>query len=265
VQDDPYASPITIGALPPRFGLLDDSPDRWTKFKSEISTLNLEAPSGTLYKVFFLGRHGEGYHNVAEAKYGTKAWDEYWAKLDGDGELLWGPDPDLTDIGTGQAAMAHALWKAEIAADLPLPEKLYCSPMTRALRTHSITFNGIIVNDNHKTVILENCREEYGDHTCDKRRNRSFIQSAYPHFEIEESFSEEDQLWTSERESAEHVASRAKDVLDRIFNTDTEQFISITAHGGIINAFLRVIGRQHYALPTGGLLPVVIKSTIHAR
>jgi hypothetical protein len=25
--------------------------------------------------VLFLGRHGEGYHNVAEAKYGTAAWD----------------------------------------------------------------------------------------------------------------------------------------------------------------------------------------------
>lgn len=28
--------------------------------------------------------------------------------------------------------------------------------------------------------------------------------------------------------------------------------ISITAHGGIINAFLEVIGRERYSLPTGG-------------
>jgi hypothetical protein len=25
--------------------------------------------------VLFLGRHGEGVHNVAEKRYGTKAWD----------------------------------------------------------------------------------------------------------------------------------------------------------------------------------------------
>lgn len=64
-------------------------------------------------------------------------------------------DPNLTEIGTGQAAMAHALWKAELADGLPLPEKLYCSPMSRALQTHSITFVGIIVDENCKTVVLE--------------------------------------------------------------------------------------------------------------
>jgi hypothetical protein len=25
--------------------------------------------------IFAVGRHGEGYHNLAEAFYGTKAWD----------------------------------------------------------------------------------------------------------------------------------------------------------------------------------------------
>jgi broad specificity phosphatase PhoE len=262
-QDDPRASPQVIGALPPHIGLLDNSPDRWTSFTSKISLLNREATSGTQYKVLFLGRHGEGYHNVAEAKYGTEAWNEYWSKLDGDGELAWGPDPDLTDTGKDQAAMAHTSWIEELAFGLPLPEKLYCSPMTRALQTHAITFNGII-DKSYKTVVLENCREEYGEHTCDKRKSRSLIQSAFPDVKLEDTFTEEDQLWTPEREPEEHVISRAKNVLDRIFTIDTEQFISITAHGGIINAFLRVIGRQHYGLLTGGLLPVVIKSTVYA-
>lgn len=177
--------------------------------------------------------------------------------------MIWGPDPDLTDVGKDQALMAHNSWKAELAFGLPLPEKFYCSPMTRALRTHTIIFNGI-VGETPKTVILENCREEYGDHTCDKRKSRSLIQSAFPDVKLEDTFTEEDQLWTPEREPEEHVISRAKNVLDRIFTIDTEQFISITAHGGIINAFLRVIGRQHYGLLTGGLLPVVIKSTVYA-
>jgi len=154
--------------------------------------------------------------------------------------------------------MAHNSWKAELAFGLPLPEKFYCSPMTRALRTHTIIFNGI-VGETPKTVILENCREEYGEHTCDKRKNRSFIQSEFPQFELADSFTEQDQLWTTDRELKEHVTSRAKDVLDRIFNADVEQ-----SHGGIINAFLRVIGRQDHVLPTGGLLPVVIKSIVHA-
>lgn len=37
--------------------------------------------------------------------------------------------------------------------------------------------------------------------------------------------------------------------------------IGITAHGGFINGFLTAVGRVHYALPTGGVLPVVVKCT----
>jgi len=227
--------------------------------------LNQEAPEGTHFKVFFLGRHGQGHHNVGEKKYGTEAWDQYWSKLNGDGELIWGPDPDLTDIGVRQAEEAHAAWNAETSLEIgiPLPEKLYCSPMTRAMRTHVITFEGIIADVHTKTIILENCREEYGEHTCDKRKSRTFIHSEFPQFNIEESFTEEDELWTTERESQEHVAMRAKVVLDAIFGADVEQFISIVAHGGIINAILRVVGRPNYALPTGGVLPIVIKATTH--
>lgn len=29
----------------------------------------------THYKLFFLGRHGEGWHNAAETFYGTPAWN----------------------------------------------------------------------------------------------------------------------------------------------------------------------------------------------
>jgi len=71
--------------------------------------------------------------------------------------------------------------------------------------------------------LVQNCREEYGEHTCDKRKSRSFIQSEFPQFELADSFTEQDQLWTTDRELKEHVTSRAKDVLDRIFNADVEQ------------------------------------------
>jgi len=43
----------------------------------EIEGLNSTRSESVSYKVFFLGRHGEGNHNVAESKYGQKAWDEY--------------------------------------------------------------------------------------------------------------------------------------------------------------------------------------------
>jgi hypothetical protein len=99
----------------------------------------------------------------------------YWSKLYGDGELTWGrtcivfsildnkahvrnlADPDLTDIGMRQAMDAHAAWEAErqLEVGIPLPEKLYCSPMTRALHTHIITFKGIITEENRKRLVSE--------------------------------------------------------------------------------------------------------------
>jgi hypothetical protein len=30
---------------------------------------------GIQYKVLFMGRHGEGWHNAAESFYGTPAWN----------------------------------------------------------------------------------------------------------------------------------------------------------------------------------------------
>ncbi|KZP29798.1 phosphoglycerate mutase-like protein [Athelia psychrophila] len=259
-QDDPFAQPTVIGALPPRFGLLDDSPDRWSTFKQKISQLNANANDGAVYKVFYLGRHGQGFHNVAEARYGTKLWNEYWAALNGDGELVWGPDPLLTDVGEEQAKEAHAAWAAEIPSGALLPEKLYTSPMTRAMHTNDITFEGLYAGSRPTVTIVENCREHYGKHTCDKRQTRTRIHADFPQLIFEEGFAEEDELWTPVRETEAHIDERARKVLDRVFDQDPETFISITAHGGIVNGILRVIGRNDYALPTGGVLPVVIKA-----
>ena len=77
---------------------------------------------------------------------------------------------------------------------------------------------------------MQNCREEYGEHTCDKRRSRTFIHSAFPQFEIEDGLTEEDELWTPTRELEEHLAIRAKAILDRIFDADVEQCTSPLAH-----------------------------------
>lgn len=40
---------------------------QWQKFEKQVEALNANAPSDTVYKVFWLGRHGEGYHNAAES------------------------------------------------------------------------------------------------------------------------------------------------------------------------------------------------------
>ena len=37
--------------------------------------LNSKADLNTAYKVLFMGRHGEGFHNAAESYYGTPSWN----------------------------------------------------------------------------------------------------------------------------------------------------------------------------------------------
>ncbi|KAK7453401.1 putative phosphoglycerate mutase pmu1 [Stygiomarasmius scandens] len=282
LQDD-STDPSAIGALPPRFGLIDDSPQRWKLLQSKIRQMNeTDSSLAVSYKVIIFGRHGQGWHNVGEAKYGTKAWDEYWSKLDGDGEITWGPDPELTPLGEEQARSVTDAWRAEIPFSIPIPKRSarICSPMTRALNTYLLTFafeNGMDgLGENNNPVILENCREEYGEHTCDKRRTKTYLKEIFSNFDIKggisvdegvfKEFSENDELWQADhRETKTHVMARAKAVLDHIFSSEemeNQDFISITAHGGIINGFLNAMGRESYALPTGGVIPVVVKSTV---
>ena len=64
-------------------------------------------------------------------------------------------DPDLAALGRLQAVEVNNLWKTEIAAHIPLPQKVYSSPLTRALRTNAITFEGIPLSDNAITIVAE--------------------------------------------------------------------------------------------------------------
>lgn len=246
-------------------GLLDDSPERWAKFRAKMAEMNEELSSKNAeVKVFFFARHGQGWHNVAEAKYGTWCWDTVMSKRNGDGEITWGPDPELTEIGINQAVEAKHGWQAELPFNITLPERLYSSPLTRAMDTLRITFEEIVIADtegNRSVMVLESCREENGVHTCDKRRNHSWIHARFPDLDFEEGFEEEDALWDPEiRETKAEVADRARKVLDYIFERDTSStYISVTAHGGIINGFLQAIGRDPLGLSTGGVLAIVIK------
>ncbi|KIM49773.1 hypothetical protein M413DRAFT_438906 [Hebeloma cylindrosporum] len=259
-HDDVERSPLP--AVPERFGLKDSAPDRWETFFQSVRRLNAERPDGVFHKFFLLSRHGQGYHNVAEAKYGTQAWDDYWSKLNGDDKIVWGPDPLLTPTGKDQAHAIQHAWSTETSFGLPPPHRRYCSPLSRALDTSDIIFGTEGIHP-HPVLVVENCREENGVHTCDKRKTRSYIESYKPSFAIEDTLTETDELWSKDiRETKKQVAERAEKVLDRIFDENQDEiFISITAHGGWINGFLTAIGRNVYPLPTGGVLPVLVKGT----
>ncbi|CAE6416868.1 unnamed protein product [Rhizoctonia solani] len=257
LQTNLKAEPGTIGPNPDAFGLINgDSKTSWSDFKAKITNLQQGAPKGTKYVVCWFGRHGQGWHNVGEAKYGTEEWDRKWSLLNGDDDITWGPDPELTDLGKQQASQAHQ------------PTILFSSPFSRAALTLDITFSGILTHMKDGTglrpYIMENLREMNGEHTCDKRNPKSRTHEMYPEFDFEPGFTEQDELWTPDhRETVPEIESRLKVALDEIFGSllsKNDIFISITAHSGTIAAALRVLGHREYVLPTGGVIPVVIQA-----
>lgn len=202
--------------------------------------------------------------NVGEAKYGTKAWDDYWSKLDGDGELFW-DDAHLTDKGKNQAKDNNAFLKRQFDEQkMPYPARYYSSPLYRCLQTANFTYSNIDLpsDKSFKPLIKEMMREVMGEHTCDRRSTKSVIHEAFPWADIESGFTEKDELWQADhRETHDEHDVRTQSLLGDVFEHDENLFISFTSHSGAIASLQRVLGHREFRVPTGGMMPFLIKRT----
>ena len=234
---------------------------RWQRFEQHLDSLNSDAPAGTTYRLLFLGRHGQGYHNVGESYYGTEMWDCYWSTLDGNKTVTWS-DAKLTEIGKDQAYEAHDFWEQMIKEqNMKTPDSFYDSPLDRAIETANITFTGVVSPETYKPTIKEMLREGNGVHTCDRRSSRTTIASRWPDYKIEKGFSEDDELWKPDlRESHTAMTERLRRLLDDVFQHDQSTWISMTAHSGTIMAILNAVGHRKFPLQTGGVIPVLVEA-----
>jgi broad specificity phosphatase PhoE len=271
MQDEKDTDPATFDFKTHAFGLIPRPYDTdssapssahsdWARFTHYLSTLNAATPEFTSYRLLFLGRHGQGFHNVAESFYGTELWDCYYSTLDGNETVSWS-DAHLTSIGQTQAGEAHDTWVKTVKEQgIQTPQSFYVSPLDRAIETCDITFDGVSDFKNVKRTVKEMLREGNGVHTCDRRSSRAHIAKRWPRYEIEEGFSEEDELWKAElRESIPALEQRLKGLLDDVFEHDDNTWISMTAHSGTIMAILSVVGHRKFPLQTGGVIPVLVK------
>ena len=53
-----------------------------------------------------------------------------------------------------------------------------------------------------------------------------------------------------------------KKLLDDIFDHDDSTYISFTTHSGSISSLLRIIKHREFRIPTGALIPVLVKAEI---
>jgi len=282
----PTTNPVTFNPTTTNFGLIpqpydsdsslesrhsdDTPPTDWQRFAHHISSLNNDAPAGTSYYVLYLSRHGQGYHNLAEAYYGTQSWDCYWAQLDGDPDsnITWA-DAHLSKLGEQQAQEQSQFWTGQLEeAKMPSPRRWFVSPMERACRTAGITFGPLAKSGKLEVewnpVVKELLRETNGVHSCDRRSRKSVIAQRYPGYEIEEGFTEEDELWDPVyRETNEAHTYRASLLLDDILGqmrSDDSKYISLTAHGGMINAVLGAVGHRQFKVNVGSAIAVLVKA-----
>lgn len=57
----------------------------------------------------------------------------------------WGPDPLLTPLGVKQALAVNSAWKEQLEDDVPLPQRLYSSPLIRSAATLNLTWSDILI------------------------------------------------------------------------------------------------------------------------
>ncbi|KAI4277209.1 MAG: hypothetical protein L6R35_006159 [Caloplaca aegaea] len=275
LQDEAATNASTFSFTDTNFGLINRTyptdvnydprgkKTQWQRFANQVFKLNRDTPRGTQYRLLYLGRHGEGYHNAAESYHGTPAWNCYYSLLDGNGTVTW-DDARLTPAGVTQALTVNAYWASQIKTQkVPTPQNYYTSPLTRCLSTANLTFSGLKLPRRHPFVptVKEFFREGISGHTCDRRGSKSYIQNAFPSYKIEPGFTETDQLWKAflqETEVDQDIRSRT--VLDDVFSMDRATYISITSHSGEIASLLRVLGHRPFRLATGAVIPVLVKA-----
>ncbi|KAI0137950.1 phosphoglycerate mutase-like protein [Hypoxylon sp. NC0597] len=239
---------------------------QWERLVHHLDHQNEQGRGKVSYKLFFVIRHGEGFHNVKEAEVGRDAWDSHWSKLDGDGRKTWS-DARLTEKGMQQALALHSFWKHSLEdPGIPAPQRYYTSPLARCLDTTRIAYSGLTVPRDRpfKPIVKENLRERFGEHTCDRRSTRSWIATNYPEYKIERSFTEADEQWEADhRETEGEIAYRVKTLLDDIFSNEDKTIISLTAHSGFIRALYNVTGHRDVWVAAGAMVPVLIKAEVN--
>lgn len=249
----------------------------WKDIESELQQLNDNSDDNVSYKLILCARHGQGFHNVVVEKYSLEEWHAKWGALGTDGELDYGPDAMLTDLGINQGKENRQVWAREIEEHgAPIPLKFYVSPLQRSLWTCVYTWEGL--RPNHiKPVVTESLRETIGRDMCNQRLLKSVILERFGKhdFVFEPGFEEEDMFHGKFQETAMDHAVRTNKFCQALFEEDWDEelgkvnknearkhsFVATTSHAGTIRSFILVFGHRRFTVSTGGMVPIVVKAT----
>ncbi|TGJ80598.1 hypothetical protein E0Z10_g8157 [Xylaria hypoxylon] len=185
---------------------------QWQRFEHYVDTLNRNADKNTQYKVLFLARHGEGYHNAAESYYGTPAWNTYY-----------------TSPLTRSATTANLTF-----AGLDLPDTRPFVPTVKELLREGISIRSCDERSSKTALktLLPNFRFENGftetdllwrgdeGETDEARVRRTKIA-------LDDIFSHDSSTWVSLTTHSGQIATALKVLGHRVFSLSTGQAIPV--------------------------------------
>ena len=160
---------------------------------------------------------------------------------------LGGPDPELTDVGREQARLTGAVLpegpNRQIGQHHNRPiDRLYCSPLRRALETATIISEAIGVGITVRPDLAE----------CGGPRPESMmapqVVEAFPHVSLDDTMPE-GPWWPTEKEDRIASAARAERVKAWIMETwaDTDETVVIVSHAVFINFLCNALMNVHPA------------------
>jgi len=185
----------------------------------DCSQLKSELKPGE--KIIHFIRHAEGHHNVAgRADHEAYKLEEF-------------ADASLSPLGHDQCR-AVDLKYADILKDVPL---VATSVMRRCLQTASLCFPSLIDNGNTKWMASEECREQTGEHPCDRRRDTTEAKEGYSYIDFSEITEEHDPIWplygSEKREPDEACVLRGRKFLEWACARPEKELIACT-HSAIL-------------------------------
>ena len=184
-------------------------------------------------------RHAEGQHNAANRDAGNDT-PVLYSTL---GSWRY-QDACLTAHGIEQCVQARETLLHNVR-----PELIVVSPFTRTLQTAHIMFGGKGI----PFLVQDACRERSGMFTCDKRRTKTeivhhlmplyastndqidFDRFGYP--------TEDDTVWTQEREASTNVVQRGIDFVQWLA-TRPEMEIAVVTHSSFLKHLFQRFGEQ---------------------
>ncbi|KAL3674887.1 hypothetical protein V7S43_000813 [Phytophthora oleae] len=237
---------------PSLFKQFEKIPSSWGAFQQQIDLMD---KSSRNVKVIYFVRHAQGYHNVAEQKYGVGRWEDEFARTD---EFL---DPGLTSFGVEDTKMkGPPSVKAELERGMPPIEGVVVSPLSRAIQTAQTFFAEDQV-PNSPFLCMENCREIFDCYTFDKRRSLSEIRKKFPTVDFSLVKDEKDVLWSpTHHETEDEIHERARNFLLELFDAVPQRYVVVVSHVCFIQAVCAVTTGIHFRPDNCEVVPMVLEA-----